>query len=40
MNRLEELQRITGQENTRHLRMCAARYESYVWRKSENQVCF
>ncbi|GAB9463169.1 hypothetical protein Gpo141_00000642 [Globisporangium polare] len=35
---LEELQRITGRESMRHLRMCAARYESFVWRKSENQI--
>ncbi|DAZ94992.1 TPA: hypothetical protein N0F65_000624 [Lagenidium giganteum] len=34
---LEELQRISGQDNLRHLRMCASRYESFVWRKSSNQ---
>lgn len=37
-SRQEELQRITGQEDRRHLRICAARYESYAWRKSDNQV--
>ncbi|RLN11022.1 hypothetical protein BBJ28_00025318, partial [Nothophytophthora sp. Chile5] len=35
---LEELQRITGETDVRHLRMCASRYESFVWKKSANQV--
>ncbi|KAL4175060.1 hypothetical protein KRP22_000033 [Phytophthora ramorum] len=35
---MEQLQRITGDPDTRHLRMCAARYESFVWKKSANQV--
>ncbi|TMW57209.1 hypothetical protein Poli38472_003134 [Pythium oligandrum] len=34
---LEELRRITGQDNERHLRMCASRYESLVWKKSNNE---
>lgn len=35
---LEQLQRITGDPDVRHLRMCASRYESFVWKKSANQV--
>ncbi|POM66883.1 Hypothetical protein PHPALM_17191 [Phytophthora palmivora] len=35
---LEQLQRITGDLDVRHLRMCASRYESFVWKKSANQV--
>jgi len=37
-DRMEQLQRITGDPDARHLRMCAARYESFVWKKSSNQV--
>jgi hypothetical protein len=36
--RLGELQRIMGEANVRHLRKCASRYESFVWKKSANQV--
>ncbi|KAE9292247.1 hypothetical protein PF008_g25124 [Phytophthora fragariae] len=35
---MEQLQRITGDPDVRHLRMCAARYESFVWKKSASQV--
>ncbi|KAG6975277.1 hypothetical protein JG688_00002540 [Phytophthora aleatoria] len=35
---MEQLQRITGDPDVRHLRMCASRYESFVWKKSANQV--
>ncbi|RLN53136.1 hypothetical protein BBJ29_008479 [Phytophthora kernoviae] len=35
---MEELQRITGDKDARHLRMCASRYESFVWKKSANQM--
>eukprot|EP00644_Phytophthora_capsici_P006702 jgi/Phyca11/5779/fgenesh1_pm.PHYCAscaffold_8_\ len=35
---MEQLQRITGDPDIRHLRMCASRYESFVWKKSANQV--
>ncbi|KAG7401168.1 hypothetical protein PHYBOEH_002726 [Phytophthora boehmeriae] len=35
---MQELQRITGDKDARHLRMCASRYESFVWKKSANQV--
>ncbi|KAG7379163.1 hypothetical protein PHYPSEUDO_008939 [Phytophthora pseudosyringae] len=35
---MEQLQRITGDPDARHLRMCASRYESFVWKKSANQV--
>ncbi|KAI9905893.1 hypothetical protein PsorP6_013922 [Peronosclerospora sorghi] len=35
---MEQLQRITGDPNSRHLRVCASRYESFVWKKSANRV--
>ncbi|OWY97021.1 hypothetical protein PHMEG_00032551 [Phytophthora megakarya] len=35
---MEQLQRITGDSDIRHLRMCASRYESFAWKKSANQV--
>ncbi|CAH0488441.1 unnamed protein product [Peronospora farinosa] len=35
---MEQLLRITGDPDNRHLRMCASRYESFVWKKSANQV--
>lgn len=34
---LAELRRITGRDNLHHLRMCASRYESLVWKKSSNE---
>ena len=35
---MEQLQRITGDCDVRHVRRCASRYESFVWKKSRNQV--
>uniref|UniRef100_M4BCW9 Mediator complex subunit 15 KIX domain-containing protein n=1 Tax=Hyaloperonospora arabidopsidis (strain Emoy2) TaxID=559515 RepID=M4BCW9_HYAAE len=35
---MEQLQRITGDCNVRHVRRCASRYESFVWKKSRNHV--
>lgn len=35
---MEQLQRVTGDPDVRHLRACASRYESFVWKKSANQV--
>ncbi|KAG6590891.1 ABC transporter protein [Phytophthora cinnamomi] len=35
---MEQLQRITGDPDARHLRMCASRYESFVWKKSASQL--
>ncbi|RLN37057.1 hypothetical protein BBJ28_00020385 [Nothophytophthora sp. Chile5] len=35
---LRDQLRITGETDVRHLRMCASRYESFVWKKSANQM--
>ncbi|CEG49182.1 uncharacterized protein PHALS_06959 [Plasmopara halstedii] len=35
---IEQLRRVTGDSDVRHLRFCASRYESFVWKQSVNQV--
>lgn len=35
---IKQLQRVTGDLDVRYLRRCATRYESFVWKKSANQV--